>query len=165
MHLRVLALLLAAAACASRTPSSPLHPVGLTFVEKAAGVEEVGGLIVNIETGRPMPDTMLALSHVRLGSAHALWLEQLVPVAGSPRPRSTVLATQALPSPAPGEFIALAECIVNGQPDPTVAALVYIPPGEREGRTRRAWQVDTVARAFRDIAPNGVDCVDEEYEA
>ena len=160
----VLAALLCLLACRPRDDAADADsaPVVTGQLPAIGADSELGGTALNVETGRPFPDTLLSLSHVRTASGDELQLQSVVP--GSPPRLVRTFARRALPPLRPDEYIALGQCSVAGEPDAAVAAIVWHNPDYTQERVRAAWRVDTSRRAIDDFSTAEVDCLDETSE-
>ena len=160
----VLAVFLCLVACRPNEHATDADSARPSAGQPPAGLPDstISGTALNVVTGRPFPDTLLSLAHVRTASGDEIQLRSLVP--GSPPRIIRTIARRSLPPLQPGEYVALGQCSLAGKPEVTVAAVVWQNSDYTQERVRLAWRADTSRETIEDLSTAQVDCLDEESQ-
>ncbi|HBR77084.1 MAG TPA: hypothetical protein DEA78_26255 [Cyanobacteria bacterium UBA11159] len=124
--------------------------IGLRYRESPPGVEYIGGWVIG--------DSEYGVSHLKEGKKEMLWLNLI----SSPDTNGDVMYEVKdilnLPSIKSNEELAGFFCLVDGQPDAGIIAIVVSEEVEYRRQIRRAWRANPQTARFERISTRGIAC-------
>jgi len=118
-----------------------------------AGYVQLGAWVVGSEHA-------VSLACRRDDSRWTLFLQRNVAAGDTPVPKWVTRVTLIIPRPRSG-FTLASDCLVAGQKDPEVIAIVRETRSPRFVSIQRAWRADIRHESFVEIPTKGISCVNE----
>jgi hypothetical protein len=156
----VAALLLVATATASAAAPKPLvGTVGPPWTDGWNGNE---GACVSMPGSSAAPCSY-AIGVVNSGSQSLIYFATRSNSQTEKVARWTVLDTIPMPLAPPGYRLVLFDCSRNGQPNPTIIAVVSEYAPDKAVAIRSAYDVDPKVNQFRSTSTRGIECTETSH--
>jgi hypothetical protein len=136
--------------------SNPRSYIGLQYRDFPAGVNNLGGWIIDIgDNGK----FNFGVSHVRQGSKEMLWLERFVRRDSAGVATMRVIDVLELPAISKSQTLTSPRfCTQNGKKNRDLIAIVEATDKEYRTQIHRAWRANRSTGKFESTSTKGIVC-------
>lgn len=139
--------------------SGAMDYVGLRYGTLPAGLEELGGSLLDF-----VDEPEYALTLIAGPSGQMLWLTRFTHWDEAGKPYWNVRAVLHLPALRDDELLSYGGlCQIDGTNDTEIVAIVEPEDAQWFTKIRRAWRASRSLERFEEIPTSGVACINEGY--